>query len=549
MDGGNVIPGGAASAASGLGAVGPLESALADSDRPQELGAGEMPDLRAWRELLAGLAPTGDDAGRIDQLRLLEELKSGCAAAQARITAAFAASRRAAAGRRSTSPDGSAARSGEHEAGDVHAHEDAVRRHDADGRHTGGPGDVVGRPLRGVGEAGDIGRTSGNGDASGASQPNDTAGDERAEGVARGGFAGAGASAGSRSAAARERREWAGRLAARSAAAEVALARRQSPARGGRFVGLAEALVHEMPHTLAALQQGVINEWRATLIVRETAFLTGEQRSVVDAELAGRLDGVGDARLVARVRALAYRLNPQGAVDRSVRAAADRRVSVRPAPEAMAYLTTLMPMVTAVACFAELDRRAKTAVVAGDGRTQAQRMADEVARLLLGAIVTPSSGHATTNGAAPAPTTGYTSTGVATPTPTGPTAPAGMPATDAADAGVHESAADDERPDPTGQDGERPNPSGQDGERPDASGQDGEQPDPSGQDGERHGASGQDGEPPDPCGQDDEPPDPSGQDGEPPDPSGEDGERPDPSGEDGERPDPTGEDGEWAGHH
>jgi hypothetical protein len=166
-------------------------------------------------------------------------------------------------------------------------------------------------------------------------------------------------------------------------------------------------------------------------------------------------------------------------------------------------------------------------------------MADEVARLLLGAIVTPSSGHATTNGAAPAPTTGYTSTGVATPTPTGPTAPAGMPATDAADAGVHESAADDERPDPTGQDGERPNPSGQDGERPDASGQDGEKPDPSGQDGERHGASGQDGEPPDPCGQDDEPPDPSGQDGEPPDPSG----------EDGERPDAAGEDGEWAGHH
>ncbi|HEX9086221.1 MAG TPA: HNH endonuclease, partial [Arthrobacter sp.] len=41
--------------------------------------------------------------------------------------------------------------------------------------------------------------------------------------------------------------------------AQIALARRESPARGGRLLGLAKALVTEMPHTLAALESGQLN--------------------------------------------------------------------------------------------------------------------------------------------------------------------------------------------------------------------------------------------------------------------------------------------------
>jgi hypothetical protein len=52
---------------------------------------------------------------------------------------------------------------------------------------------------------------------------------------------------------------------------QLALARRESPARGSRLLGLAKALVTEMPHTLAALDAGQLNEWRATLLVKETA--------------------------------------------------------------------------------------------------------------------------------------------------------------------------------------------------------------------------------------------------------------------------------------
>jgi hypothetical protein len=175
-----------------------------------------------------------------------------------------------------------------------------------------------------------------------------------------------------------ERRAKAERLAKRSAAAQVALARRESPQRGGRFVGLADVLTQEMPRTLSALASGVINEWRANIIVRDTACLTVQQRRQVDADIADKLEGLGDARLHALVTGIAYRLDPKAATERSVRAASDRRISVRPAPDAMAYLTGLMPMAAAVACYASLCRYVDTQpAVEGDTRTRDQRIVDE----------------------------------------------------------------------------------------------------------------------------------------------------------------------------
>ncbi len=64
----------------------------------------------------------------------------------------------------------------------------------------------------------------------------------------------------------------------RGVAGQIALARQESPYKGGRHLGLANVLAGEMPHTLAALQRGVISEWRATLLARETLFLSREHR-------------------------------------------------------------------------------------------------------------------------------------------------------------------------------------------------------------------------------------------------------------------------------
>lgn len=149
----------------------------------------------------------------------------------------------------------------------------------------------------------------------------------------------------------------------RGVASEIALARRDSPARGGRHLGFAKALVHEMPHTLAAVECGRLSEWRATLIVRESACLDVDDRRALDAELCGdpsSLDGMGDARIAAAARAIAYRLNAQAVVDRAARAESERTVTIRPAPDMMTWVTALLPVAQGVSVYAALQRAADT---------------------------------------------------------------------------------------------------------------------------------------------------------------------------------------------
>ena len=170
----------------------------------------------------------------------------------------------------------------------------------------------------------------------------------------------------------------------RGVAAEVALARRESPARGGRHLGFAKALVHEMPRTLAALEAGALSEWRATILVRESACLDVEDRARLDTELCSdttRLDGMGDAALAAAAKAIAYRLDPHAVVDRATRAERDRTVTIRPAPDTMTYLTALLPMAQGVSVYAALKRAAD---LCGDGRPRGQVMADTLIERITG---------------------------------------------------------------------------------------------------------------------------------------------------------------------
>jgi hypothetical protein len=102
--------------------------------------------------------------------------------------------------------------------------------------------------------------------------------------------------------------------------AQVALARRESPNKGSRLLGFAKALVTGMPRTLAALETGQLNEWRATLLVKETACLSVEDRCAVDEELAadtGTFDDTGDRAIIAAVKAAAYRRDPRSVTQRA----------------------------------------------------------------------------------------------------------------------------------------------------------------------------------------------------------------------------------------
>lgn len=170
----------------------------------------------------------------------------------------------------------------------------------------------------------------------------------------------------------------------RSVAAQVALARRESPHRGSRHLGFARAMVRELPHTMGHLAAGRVSEWRATIVCRETACLTVADRAAVDAALAADLPTLGDGQVQSRARALASRLDATAMAKRAARAQADRRVSLRPAPDTMTYLTALLPVAQGVAVFAALERAASAALATADARGRGQLMADTLVERVTG---------------------------------------------------------------------------------------------------------------------------------------------------------------------
>ncbi|HWI43155.1 MAG TPA: DUF222 domain-containing protein [Nocardioides sp.] len=165
----------------------------------------------------------------------------------------------------------------------------------------------------------------------------------------------------------------------RGIANEVALARKEAPARGQVLLGLGKVLTGELVHTLARLRDGSLNEFRATLIARETACLELEHRIAIDQAVCAdptRLDGVGTRELIGRVKRMAAELDPAALAKRARQAEADRNVTVRPAPDTMTYLTALLPVAQGVAVYAALTTAADQARAAGDPRSKGQLMAD-----------------------------------------------------------------------------------------------------------------------------------------------------------------------------
>ncbi|EGD40743.1 putative HNH endonuclease domain protein [Nocardioidaceae bacterium Broad-1] len=167
-------------------------------------------------------------------------------------------------------------------------------------------------------------------------------------------------------------------------ASQIALARRVSPDRGAKLLGLAKILLTEMPHTFALMMTGEFSQWQATILARETACLSREDRRVIDHELcATRTNGeparavsMGLRQLENAAKKLAITLDQAAVVSRAANATKDRRVSLRPAPDTMTWLGALLPVKDGVAVFAALDQAANAARAAGDERSRGQVMAD-----------------------------------------------------------------------------------------------------------------------------------------------------------------------------
>ncbi|MCD4535946.1 HNH endonuclease [Nocardioides sp. cx-169] len=173
-------------------------------------------------------------------------------------------------------------------------------------------------------------------------------------------------------------------------AEQIGLARRESANKGARLLGLAKAL-EEMPHTRALMRAGWLNEWRATILVRETACLSLADRRVVDERLCAGAQAaatMSDLGLERATKALAAELDPAAVVQRARRAESERHVSIRPAPDTMAWVTALLPVKEAVRVYATILTAAHAARARGDGRSRGQVMADTLVERVTGAPAT-----------------------------------------------------------------------------------------------------------------------------------------------------------------
>lgn len=173
----------------------------------------------------------------------------------------------------------------------------------------------------------------------------------------------------------------------RAVPSQVGAAMGQSPNAGASFLGDARVWVQQMPWTFEALRAGALSEWRARIMVRETSHLSAEHRAMIDEQVCGDLRvlaGLGGKRLTARIKELAARLDVHACVKRLAMAESERRVSVRPAPDLMVYLTALVPMKQGIQAYAQLKAHADAMKGTGDERSGGQIMADTLIERVTG---------------------------------------------------------------------------------------------------------------------------------------------------------------------
>ena len=79
---------------------------------------------------------------------------------------------------------------------------------------------------------------------------------------------------------------------------------------------------------------------------------------------------MGDARVAAAAKKIAYRLDPHAVVDPAAKAETERTVTIRPAPDTMTYLTALLPVAQGVSVYAALvEQRTPRSTIQPAGRS------------------------------------------------------------------------------------------------------------------------------------------------------------------------------------
>ena len=168
----------------------------------------------------------------------------------------------------------------------------------------------------------------------------------------------------------------------RSVINELALALRLGKDQAGKEIAHAQALTQLLPRTLAALEDGVIDRYKAGKVVDGFAVLDDEQTRRADEILASRLEKTPQnlARAIARV---VNKVDPDGYQARCKQRRRDRKVTLTPQDHGMSSLTAELPAEVASAVYGSLTDAARALRKIDKSRTTDQLRADILAERLL----------------------------------------------------------------------------------------------------------------------------------------------------------------------
>ncbi|WP_108250272.1 HNH endonuclease signature motif containing protein [Planctomonas deserti] len=165
---------------------------------------------------------------------------------------------------------------------------------------------------------------------------------------------------------------------------ELACALRISERAAENLIAESQALVHDLPATREALQDGRIGYRHAQVLIDHTATLPPAGVVAVEEAVLPRAESLTVPKLDRATRDLRERLHPESITERHTKSVTDRHVETCPAKDGMAWLNAFLPApeVTGIANRLR-DIAEQLKGEPGEERTRTQLMADAFTDLLI----------------------------------------------------------------------------------------------------------------------------------------------------------------------
>jgi hypothetical protein len=165
---------------------------------------------------------------------------------------------------------------------------------------------------------------------------------------------------------------------------EVAAELTLTPMAAARRVGVAVEMADRLPDTVRALDSGVLDLQKATLIAERTRVLDDDKAAVVEAAVLAFAPGRTVRQIRDKLSREILKADPAGAEARRQRAARDAFVRFQPEPDGMAELRVYDRAENLLPVFDLLTATARRAKAAGDPASTGELRAKALHDLVLG---------------------------------------------------------------------------------------------------------------------------------------------------------------------